>query len=342
MLKWGVLGVAASMLGGRVLDFLVRLFPTMKRILAWGRAHVRPEGLPNRMMTFAWQSVTSMIVALIVWDRSEFVLLKYLTPDIRQVYFYSVAFSLAERLLITSVIFGSAAGATIFAQYGRDKSKLPAITASSFRYLALTSIPVHFIAASLAVPTLILLYGNQYKGAALVVTLAPLLCLPKAFIGPVQNLLESMERQSYVIISTVIAGVVDMTVAWIIIPSRGAVGACIGSGAAQILAIGTMWAIGIRIYKVRLPWAQVAKITLISVVASLAALCFAIRLSPVLAIPFGGTASLIVLFGMLRQLKVLQPEDSYRFATLIRILPKPLATSVNRSLFWLISGGDLK
>jgi hypothetical protein len=77
------------------------------------------------MMAFAWQSVASMILALIVWNRSEVILLKYLSSDIRQIAYYSVAFSMAERLLIGSSVFGSAAAATIFAQYGRDKSRPP-------------------------------------------------------------------------------------------------------------------------------------------------------------------------------------------------------------------------
>ena len=209
-----------------------------------------------------------MLVALIVWERSEFFLLKYLSSDIRQIAFYSVAFSLADRLMVGSAVFASASGASIFAQYGRDKSRLPAMTASTFRYLALISIPLHFIAAALAAPALLLLYGGQYVGAVAVVTLAPLLCMPKAFIGPVQSLLQSTERQSYVIIATVLAGLVDIGVAWYLIPTHGAVGACIGSGAAQITAVGAMWAVGIYLYRIRLPWIQLGKIASISIMYS--------------------------------------------------------------------------
>ena len=266
--KWGIVGVGASMFLMRAVDFLVRLFPAMKRILAWETTHVHPVGLGNRMMSFAWQSVTSMIVALIVWDRSEFFLLKHLCSDIRQIAFYSVAFSMAERLLISASVFGSAASATIFAQYGRDKSRVPDIVASTFRYLVLTSVPLHAISAALAVPALLLLYGSRYKGAAMVVTLAPLLCLPKAFLRPVESLLQSAERQGYIIAATVFAGIVDIGVAWYLIPAHGAVGACIGSGVAQTFAIGTMWAVGIHLYKVKLPWLHVAKVALISVLAA--------------------------------------------------------------------------
>ena len=116
----------------RAADFLDTFFPDHEAYSRHGRpAHVRPRGLTKRMITFAWQSVASMIVALIVWERSEFFLLKNLCADIRQVAYYSVAFSMAERLLISASIFGSAAGATIFAQYGRDKSRLPDIVATS-------------------------------------------------------------------------------------------------------------------------------------------------------------------------------------------------------------------
>ena len=158
--KWGVIGIGASMFLTRLIDFLVRLFPTMKRILAWEKTHLRPSGLRERMIAFSWQSVATMIVALIVWDRSEFFLLKHLCADIRQVAYYSVAFSMAERLLITSAVFGSATGATIFAQYGRDKSKLPAVAASTFRYLALSQfqftsspLPWHFPRCSCSTAT---------------------------------------------------------------------------------------------------------------------------------------------------------------------------------------------
>lgn len=334
---WGVIGVGASMLLTRALDCLIRFIPTTKWIFSWERAHQQPEGLRERMFTFAWQSVASMVVAMIVWDRSEFVLLKHLCSDIRQIAYYSVAFSIAERLLITSAVFGSATAATIFAQYGRDKTRLPSITASTFRYLALSSIPVHLIAASLAYPVLLVLYGKQYEGAAMVVTLAPLLCLPKAFIGPVQSLLQTNERQTYVIAATVLAGVVDVGVAWALIRAHGAVGACIGSGAAQITAVGMMWALGIHLYGVRLPWVQLSKICAASFLAMLTShfVAGALR-SPIWAVLVGGTSAVAVLLVMFYLLRVLEPEDRVRLNVITNSAPKPVRRPVERLLSYLI------
>jgi len=333
---WGVVGVGASLLTMRTVDLLVRFFPTMKRVLLWEVTHVHPPGLGKRMIAFAWPSIVTMLVALVVWGRSEIILLKHLCTDIRQVSFYSLAFTMAEQLLLAATVFGGAAGATIFVQYGRDKSRLPAIAASTFRYLALISIPLHFIAASLAVPALLLLYGRKFQDAAMVVTLAPILCIFKAFISPAQTLLQCSERQSYVIAATVLAGVVDIGVAWYFIPAHGAVGACIGNGAAQATAVVIMWAVAIHLYKVRLPWLQVTKIAFISALASLTAHAVAVYLAPLWGILCGGSASLIVLFGLMYLFRVLEPEDHERLAVVTVMLPHRFVGPMSKLLFLLI------
>lgn len=327
VLKWGVTGVGVATLAMRISDFLIRLIPTMKRVLAWEKIDLLPHGLSRRMTSFAWQSIVSMTVSLIVWNRSEIFLLKKFCPDINQIAFYSVAFSMAEVLLVGSAIFAAAVGTTIFAQFGRDRSRIPDIASSSVRYLALTAIPLHVIAAALAPAALRFLYGAKYDGAALVAMLAPILCMPKAFIGPVQNLLESMEKQRYIIFATALAGIADLATAWLLIrafsPAYGAVGACLGCGTAQVLAVGAMWAFGIHLYKVKLPWLQLAKIASISAAASLTAHFIAMRMAPIWGILCGGSAALVILFALYYAFRVIEPQDSLRLKTLSAMLPWP-------------------
>ena len=334
--KWGVLGVGASMFAMRLADFLVRFVPTLRRILTWESAHVVPAGLRRRMITFAWQSIATMVVALIVWERSEFFLLKKFCSDIRQVAFYSVAFSMADRLLLPSTIFGSATGATIYAQFGRDKSRIPDIASSAFRYLTLTAIPLHFIFAALAVPALLLLYGHEYTGAAMVVTLAPILCMPKAFIGPVQDLLQSHERQSYVIITTVVAGVVDIGVAWWLVRSNGAVGACIGSGVAQFTAIIILWLVACCLFEVKLPWMLLGKITCFSVLTAIAVHLLVVRVAPLWGLLGGGVASFVLFVIFLYTMRILERQDRERINTITNRLPGSIAQLVDGILSRLI------
>jgi len=334
--NWGVVGVGVSLLAMRTVDFLVRFFPTLKRVLAWKTTPTPPQGLLQRMVPFALQSVAVMLVAQIVWGRSEIILLKMLYADIRHVSFYSVAFTMAEQLLLVATIFGTAAGTTIFVQFGRDKSKLPDLVASTFRYIAMMSIPLHFIVASLAYPALLFFYGHKFEDAALVVTLAPLLCMFKAFQLPAQNLLESMEQQRYVIAATVLAGVIDIGVAWYLIPAHGAVGACIANGAAQLTAVGIMWIVAVHKYTVKLPWFQIVKIVIVSALASLTAHLVAARFSPIWAILLGGFAASIVLLLLFYLVRVLEQEDFNRLKILTEMLPRPIVHSIGNILTMLI------
>jgi hypothetical protein len=95
------------------------------------------------------------------------------------------------------------------------------------------------------------------------------------------------------------------------------VGACIGSGAAQIMAVGLMWSIGIHLFKVKLPWMQVAKITFISILAALTAHYVAMQFAPLWAVLLGGAASLVVLFACLYiRCAYWNHQDRERFNTL--------------------------
>lgn len=329
-MHWGVNGIAASMLSMRLVDFIVRFIPTFRRILPWSADGVSvPVDLPPRMFRFALQSVTGMVLTLIVWDRSEIFLLRHLSTDIRQVAFYSIALGLADRLLIFPSVFAAATGASILAQYGRDRSKLPAMTAASLRYLALASIPVHFVATALSAPALLTMYGSQYKGAILVATCAPLLCLPKAFVGPIQSLFESTDTQKYFLMATVFSSFVDLGVAWALIPAHGALGACIGSGIAQAMAVGMMWGIGIRQYQIRLPWLFLAKICGVSSISAIGAYLAASHLPAWAGLAAGSFVALVLFIALTYVSRMLEPEDISRVAVIATFCPRALATPLN-------------
>jgi len=336
-LHWGVIGIAAAMFGMRVVDFSVRLLPTFRRILLWPRDEERiPLDLRPRMFHFAWQSITSMLLTLIVWDRSEIFLLKHLSADIRQVAFYSVAFSLAEKLLIFPTVFASATGATVFAQYGRDRDKIPAMTAASARYLGLTSIPLHIMATAIASPLLLTMYGEQYRGAILVATLAPITCLPKAFLTPIQTLFEALERQSYFIAATLVASAIDIGVAWWLIPRYGAVGATIGSGLAQSVAVMVLWVQGVTRYRIRLPWIFLGKIICISIIAASVVVPITLHTSPVIGLILGAGMGGATLIGLGLLWSVLEREDIERFKVLVDASPSVLAAPVQMTYSWLL------
>ena len=333
---WGVIGVAAAMLGMRVVDFAVRFVPTWRRISSWSETSAPPpEELRKRMFHFAVESVAGMALTLIVWDRSEIVLLKYLSTDIRQIAFYSIAFSLAEKLLVFPTVFASATGASVYAQYGRDKSRVPALTAAAVRYLGLTSLPLHFIATALAGAALSFMYGKQYEGAIVVAMAAPLLCLPKAFLAPIQTLFEAVEKQRYFIAATILASVVDVAIAWLLIPKYGALGAAIGSGGAQMLSISALWALGISRYDIHLPWRFLGKVTASSAAACATALVFVYTLPQLPGLLLGGVAAVILFIVLAAWWRIFEEQDLKRIKVLVDACPAALATPANLTYSWL-------
>ncbi|MBS1815525.1 MAG: polysaccharide biosynthesis protein [Acidobacteria bacterium] len=336
LFHWGVIGVAVAMFGMKMVDFSVRFVPTWRRINEWSHSsEPPPEELRKRMLRFAIESVAGMALTLIVWDRSEIVLLKYLSTDIRQIAFYSVAFSLAEKLLVFPTVFASATGVSVYAQYGRDKSRVPALTAAAVRYLGLTSVPLHFIAAALAGAALSIMYGKQYEGAIAVAMAAPILCLPKAFLTPIQTLFEAVEKQRYFIVATIMASIVDVAIAWLLIPRYGALGAAIGSGGAQMLSLCALWAIGIARYEIRLPWQFLGKITAISAIASASALVFVHTLPQLPGFLLGGIVSISIFIFLAAWWRTLEQQDLQRLKILVDACPVALATPANLTYSWL-------
>ena len=333
---WGVMGVAVSMLTMRLVDFAIRFVPTYRRIDAWkGEGAAVPPDLSPRMRKFAMQSVMGMLLTLIVWDRSEVFLLKHFSPDIRQIAFYSLAFSLAEKLLVFPTVFASATGTSMFAQYGRDRTKLSALTAASVRYLGLTSIPLHIIATSLAGAAMLTFYSKQYAGAITVAMAAPMLCLPKAFLTPVQTMFEAVERQSYFIYATLIASALDITVAVALIPKHGALGAAIGSGCAQTLCVATLWTLAVRKYHVKLPWRFLGKIIGISLVAAFVAYLAVLKTSPLIGLLLGSVLATITFLVLADVAQIFEAEDLTRFSVLVKACPAALATPAALTFSWL-------
>jgi hypothetical protein len=68
----------------------------------------------------------------------------------------------------------------------------------------------------------------------------------------------------------------------------------------------------------------------------LTAYFIAVRLVPLWAILCGGSASLIVLFGLLYLMRVLEPEDRDRFKLLAGMLPKKFVAPANRIISLLV------
>jgi O-antigen/teichoic acid export membrane protein len=126
-LGWDLLGVAITVLVSKTVDFTARWYAT-RGWIGDGPAAKLPQELRAKMRSFANHQVVLALMAVIIWDKSDILLLKYFSKDIAQITFFTVAFNLSEKGILLPRVIGASMDATLVAQYGRDRSRLAEMT----------------------------------------------------------------------------------------------------------------------------------------------------------------------------------------------------------------------
>ena len=138
---WGLVGVAASLTVGMVLE----LFTKMTLVLGW---LVRvpdatlPAELRKRMFRFSGQGLVLLGLQIIVWDRSDLVFLRMLDKDKSQITFFALAFNLIDKILNLPQAFSQVVGVSVMAEYGRDRENLHRFVSTAVKYCLMVSVPV--------------------------------------------------------------------------------------------------------------------------------------------------------------------------------------------------------
>jgi O-antigen/teichoic acid export membrane protein len=332
---WNLRGIAIGLFAMRAAELVIRIVPVIRRLHPHDPEPLELE-LSKRMFLFSGQTLVLLVLGLIVWDRSEMIFLKNFCPDIRQVAFYSVAFNITERLLIFSQVFGTATGATVMAQYGRDSRRTGGLIGTSVRYLALISFPIHLGLAAIAGPVMWIVYGHKYVEAVPALTVAACLGIPKAFLLPIQALLCSWDRQDLIIRWGLIAGVVNISLDVALIPRYGALGAAFANGITQTFSVLALWLVAMRLLKFRVPILPLVKIAVISasmaIIVRLATTRFSAVPATILAIVLG----IITYLFLVRTTSVLSADDRGRMMHLKNRVPRNIGRIFEATLNWLI------
>jgi O-antigen/teichoic acid export membrane protein len=333
---WGLLGISIGLFTMRAAELVVRFLPLVRRFRQYSAEPI-DQILNKRMFHFSGQSLVLLLLGLIVWDRSEMVVLKNFCADIRQVAFYSVAFNLTERLLVFSQVFGTATGATMMVQYGRDSSRVREMAKTSVRYLALISFPVHLGLAAIAIPLVWTTYGSKYSGAIPAIVVASCLGIPKAFFLPVQALLSSWERQDLIIRWGVVSAVLNLVLDFTLIPKYGAIGAAFANGGTQTFFAISLWVAAVRLLNIRFPILAVAKTAVISVIMAVIVHLAISRLPALLGLTLAVVLGVGIYLFLVRATRVLYPGDHARLLHLKNHVPASSRRLFETSLNWLIT-----
>ena len=334
LLSRQTLGLALTLLTMRSAELIIRLMQ-LHRWLAPIPISPLPLEVRRRLFGFSRQSTILLIVSIIVWDRSEVLVLRAVS-DIRQLAFYTVVFNMMERLRSIPQGFTAAAGATILAQFGRSPAHLSRLIENSTRYLFLVAAPLHVGIALLAGPMIRLTYGLNYGDTIPLLAVGALLALPKIALMPVNSLLAALDRQDLLVRLNLWMAALNVGMDLFLISSFGAMGAVLANGITQAIAAVALAEVARRTVHVHWPLRSLGKI--IAATSVMAGLLLAIPRTGVDSLDLLVCASVgTVAFGAgVRLSGALGEEDRMRLVPLTRKMPRPLWNPCHRAVSLLI------
>jgi O-antigen/teichoic acid export membrane protein len=334
LLGWDLVGIACAHFVSRTVEMAAKLIP----VLGWVR-RIPPEQLPaplkKRMISFSRQNMVLLIVNMAVWDRSDIIFLRLLQSDTRQLAFFSVAFSIVEKLFLLPQIFATGLGASQFTEYARDRQRLLRMTTTAAKYVYLCGLPMLAGAAAVSGPLIGALYGPRYLPMVHVFQAMAIFAIPRLVVLPAYNLLLAADKQKPLVILYCACGAADVLFDLMLIPRFGAVGAAAANGIAQLLAAIGIWVIVGRYFSAHLDARFFKKLTVICGAMAACALVVASALNSWWAVAAGvGTGIVIFVLG-LRFASVLAADDRERLLILERRLPATIRTFFRRLVMFI-------
>ena len=321
-LHWDLIGIAATVVAYRAVELILKMRATLPWVCDAAPARL-PEDIRRKVISFALFSVVLLLLNVVVWDRSDVILLKWLQTDIRQIAFFSLAFGLADRLLKLPQALSGAMGASQMVEYGRDRERMLQLTSMALTYTALGALPLLIGAACVASPLLRLAYGPQYLPAIAVFVVVALFAFPKCVLQPAQTLLYSTSDFRFLIAAVALSGVLNIVLDVALIPKHGAFGAAIGNGVAQTVAASALWFRAIAHHGVRLQLRLLRRLSFVTVFMALFALLgVRLPLSMPLRLACGVLFGAVAFAIALRIWSVFGPQDRARFSRLQSQLPR--------------------
>jgi O-antigen/teichoic acid export membrane protein len=197
-------------------------------------------------LRFAVLSSLGVAVTVVVWRRSEIMMLSWLSTDV-EVARYSVAFAASAVLLTLSDRFSTAIMSPFSGLVSRgETARLRVARERAVRLLVAAMLPLVGCAAGLGPFALGVLYGDEYaeSGPVLLMMLAAMAVLPLWAVS--SAVLAAHGDAGSPLRAGLIAVVVDVVLSILLIPAHGALGAAGASVVAQLTAIGLLQAMATR------------------------------------------------------------------------------------------------
>ena len=316
---WDLVGIASATLAGRVVEVILRTISLNKRLRLMP-LDTLSEDIQANLRRFCMEAIGLQILMTVVWDRSEVLFLKAYS-SLEQIAFYSISYSLTNNLAVIPRILTGATGMTLMVDAARAPEQVDRLVSNACRFLLLAVFPIYLGAAAIAPQAIRVAYGTRYYDSGIVLAIAAILSIPRAFQEIPDVLVRVADKQKQLYVWIVVIGAVNILIDWLLIPRFKAVGAAWGNGLAQALGVAIIWWRARQSYQFHFPVNAALRLGLAG--ASMAAVSFWISTAIpglrgiVLAVVVGAPVYIL----LVRLFGGLEPEDRRRMHMIGNRLP---------------------
>ena len=268
----GVSGMLAVIAGTAIARWLWMEVLSRRVLRSFSSAHEPLGSLRREVLAFSLAMTVPVALNLVVNQRSEFFFLEHFSSD-KEIALYSIAFQATAALIAVPRAIGAILTPSVAGLVGAgDFDRIQRGFSRVLRLSLLFGLPLTAAGLALGPDLLHLLYGNRYAGAGTVLIVV-VLTVPLSPLGGASGaLLVGYGRARAPIMISAIAAVVDLTLAWLLVPRLDAVGAAVANTAASFVATTLVLGAAVRVVRgVEIGWGSVIRVTAISTVAAAAA-----------------------------------------------------------------------
>jgi O-antigen/teichoic acid export membrane protein len=312
--------LAAWWSGGTVERFMLALLTSNVVIaLIYGAAAyvsvLKPEAEAMRdeplnaaaIFRFAGPVTYLVLLDMVVWQRSEVFFLRR-AALMQEIAFYSVAYIIANRLaeVLTS------ATSTLLPMQAHNamrRENLAKLQTEALCTLQMFLLPICAIALILVKPATIALYGESYARVAQILPVLLFSLFAASFTDVGIATIYALNKQRSVLIPLSATAILNLGLAYILVPKWGAVGAALANSTAQVLEGFFLIAVSFHLLDAALPWSKLRRIYLAAAIAFAPASLLALKGAPATAIAAGVASGCALYVAVLFWQQEIEPSD---------------------------------
>jgi len=268
---------------------------------------------PDRRKSALKFSIAAMAIIGVdyfLWQQAEVMFLGIYQP-IEQVGFYRMAHRIpAMMIALVPFVLGRVLLPAVSEQYGKgNMDKIKAIFTTSGRYLMMLSLPIATAGIALARPLIIVLFGQEYEPAAVLMQAIFIPFATRGIIHAVTSVIYGIREPVFLLKIGVILIVISIGLNLWLIPKIGTMGAVIATSIPRILAIPLYINFISKKIKVSWPLGDTLRIAVASVI--MGAIVFGIQyfISDILGLVLGILAGIITYAAGILILRLITNQD---------------------------------